>query len=158
MAHAIALEPFAEDTSSYFTPTTLLGCQLLWSDQLDEARPLFERSLRRAVQRGEEYDRGGVLYHLAHLEWEAGRLDAARGYTSEFGEVARELNDADADASLLWLQAFVAARCGNQVETLRRAEDAVAMADRVGTRWKAAYSTALLATAELWSGESEGSA
>src|SRR6202000_1020733 len=72
MARAVALESQADAVTSYYIPSSSLGVQLLWSDQLSRARPLLQRSLQRSLTRGEESDRNGLLFHLAHLEWEAG--------------------------------------------------------------------------------------
>src|SRR6202012_2308275 len=101
------------------------GVQLLWSDQLSRARPLLQRSLQRSLTRGEESDRNGLLFHLAHLEWEAGDHDAARGYTDAFIDSTRELVDPQADSYLLWLQAFISLRRGDLPDAGRRANEAV---------------------------------
>ncbi len=153
MTRAIDLEGHAGDTSSYYVPSTALGAQLLWSDDLDAARPLLERSLRRAAERGEEDDRGGLLFHLAHLEWEAGNIDSAQVYTHDAVELSRQLADEQVESYILWLQAFIAARHGNLDEARARAHDAIAVAGRIGDQFIVAFSTLILAAIELWTGE-----
>jgi DNA-binding CsgD family transcriptional regulator/tetratricopeptide (TPR) repeat protein len=155
MTRAIELQDRADSTPSYYVPTTQLGNQLFWSDQLDAARPLLERSLRRAVQRGEEYDRAGLLFHLAHLEWVAGNRERAERYTSETVELVRQMADDQGESYALWLQAFVAARQGRLEEAGAYANDAIEVAGRIGDQFIVSFSTAILAGIELWSGRPE---
>ena len=153
MARAVALEGQADGVTSYYIPGSSLGFQLLWSDELSRARPFLERSLRRSVDRGEEYDRSGILFHLAHLEWEAGNRDAARGYTDAFIETTRQQADEQIDAYLLWLQAFIAVRRGDLSEAMRRGNDAAELATRVGDAFIQAFASAILAMVELAQGQ-----
>ena len=152
MARAIDLEHHADETSSYYLPSTSLGLQLFWSDDVDAARPLLERSLRRAIERGEETDRGGLVFHLAHLEWEAGNRAVAERHTQDLIETARQQADDQADSYVLWLHAFLAARRGELGEARERANDAIAVAARIGDQFIVAFSSAILATVELWTG------
>lgn len=152
LTRAIGLEDVADEISSYYLPSTSLGNQLFWSDQLDAGRPLLERSLRRAIERGEEYDRGGLLFHLAHLEWEAGRNEIAARHMEELAESALQQVDDQADSYLLWLQAFTAARHGDLDQARERADDAAAVAGRIGDQFIVAFSTAIVAEVDLWTG------
>ena len=153
MARAVGLEGQAGGVTSYYLPSSSLGFQLLWSDQLSRARPLLERSLRRSMDRGEENDRMGILFHLAHLEWEAGELDPAREYTNAFIEAARQQVDEQADSYLLWLQAFIAARQGDLLEATQRGTDAVQLAARIGDAFIQGFASAILAAVELSQGQ-----
>jgi DNA-binding CsgD family transcriptional regulator len=156
MARAIELEQHTDAIPSYYTPTTSLGNQLFWSDDLDAARPLLERSLRGAAERGEERDRAGVLFHLTHLEWEAGNEQVAQRYTHELLGLAPQLGDDDQlDSYVLWLQAFIAARHGNLDEALARADDAITVAGRIGDQFIVSFSSVIQAAVELWSGQPE---
>ena len=155
MARAIELQEHADSTPSYYIPTTQLGNQLFWSDQLDAARPLLERSLGRAVERGEEVDRGAVLFHLAHLEWEAGNRERAERYTSETTDLIRQIADDQGACYVFWLHAFVAARQGRLEEARAHAGDAIEVAGRIGDHFIVSFSTAILAGIELWSGQPE---
>jgi DNA-binding CsgD family transcriptional regulator/Tfp pilus assembly protein PilF len=152
MARATELQDHADSTSSYYLASTSFGNQLLWSDQLAEGRPLLERSLRRATERGEENDRAGLLFHLAHLEWEAGDPQRAARYTSEVIELSRQLADDQAESYILWLQAFVAAREGRLEEARARAEEAIEVAGRIGDQFIVSFSTAILAGIDLGRG------
>jgi len=155
MQRAVELQTHADAAPSYYVPTTQLGNQLFWSDDLDAARPLLERSLRRAGERGEEYDRGGLLFHLAHPEWEAGNCELAAQHTDETVELTRQMDDEQGECYALWLQAFVAARQGKLDEARARATDAIEVAGRIGDQFIVAFSTAILAGTELWTGQPE---
>ncbi len=155
LARAIELEPDAAGTRSYLMPTTTLGLQRFWSDELDRARPLLERSLVRAAERGEEYDRVGLLFHLAHLETEAGRPEVADRYTAECLELGRQIADDQADCYASWLQAYRAARRGDLDVATGHAGQAIEVATRIGDHFIATFSEVILAGAELWDGRPE---
>ena len=155
MARAIALEEHAQDTPSYQRPSTALGLQLFWSDDLDGGRPLLERSRRRAIERGEVYDLSGIAFHLAHLESEAGNVATAERRAAEAIDSARGEGDAQMDSYMLWLLAFLAARRGNLVEARARATDAVELAASLGDNFIVSFATSILAGIELWSGQAE---
>ena len=153
MAHAVALEEHAGQMPAYHRPSTALGCQLFWSDDLDAARPLLESSLAVAARQGDEFDRVGLLFHLAHLEWEAGNEDVAERLTREEIEANRQLGDDQGESYALWLQAFVAARHGDLDEARERGNDAIEVAGRIGDHFILAFSTEIVAAVELWTGE-----
>src|SRR5262249_32557766 len=102
LARAIKLAEHDQDMPSYRWPSTSLGLQWFWSDQLEAARPLLERSMSRAIERGEEYDRAALAFHLAHLEWEAGNREVAERITADATEARRQVADPQADLYLLW--------------------------------------------------------
>lgn len=153
LTRAIELAEDDEETPSYYWPSTALGCQLFWADEVDAGRPLLERSLRRAVRRGEEEERKSILFHLAHLEWEAGNDETAEHLTGKTIEAARQLDDEQSDSYILWLEAFVAARRGEFDRARAHAEGAVDLAGRIGDIFIASFSTAILAAVELWRGQ-----
>ncbi|MDQ6732427.1 MAG: AAA family ATPase [Actinomycetota bacterium] len=153
MARAIAAERHAGQLSPYRRPSTSLGNQLLWSDDLDAARPLLEGSLATAVEQGDEYDRSALLFHLAHLEWEAGNTAAAERHTREQMDAGLQLADEQAESYQLWLQGFIAVRHGNLKAAREHAEEAINVATRIGDHFIAAFSSAIVAAVELWTGE-----
>lgn len=152
MELALPLQERVERTSSYYVPSTSLGCQLFWSDQLDAARPLLERSLRRAAERGEETDRTGVLFHLAHLEWEAGNTLLAERYTREVTALHHQLADEQGESYQLWLEAYIAARQGRLEEASARANEGMELAGRIGDEFIACFCGLILAATQLWTG------
>ena len=153
MTRAIEFQDDADDVPSYRVPSTSLGCQLFWSDDLDAARPLLERSLGRATERGEENDRAALHFHLAHLEWEAGNNEIAARYTREVIEATRQLVDDQAESYALWLQAFVASRRGNLTDAREYGRRAVVVAERIGDVFISSFASSILAATDLWSGD-----
>lgn len=151
-SRALELERYAHDVPSYYVPSAAIGLHLLWSDQVDEARPLLKRALHRAEHRGEEAARLGLVFHLAHLEWEAGSRERAQTYTTELTEATPQLEDDQAESYLLWLQAFIAIRHGDLDAAAARAHEAIAVAGRIGDEFIAAFSTAILGIADLATG------
>ncbi len=155
MARAIALENRVGQMPAYHRPSTSLGCQLFWSDDLDAARPLLESSLAVAVKQGDEFDRLGLLFHLAHLEWESGNDERAERLTRETVEANQQFGDEQGESYVRWLQAFVAARHGDLDETRARANDGIEVATRIGDHFIAAFSAEIAAAVELWSGQAD---
>jgi DNA-binding CsgD family transcriptional regulator len=155
MRRAIELEPLAEDISTYDTPSATLGHFYLWSDQLDAARPLLEKSLRRATDRGEEYDRCSLLFPLANLEWSAGNAAAASRYREELLEVLRQLNDDQGEARMLWVRSFVALRQGNLAEVRTIATAGVKASQAIKDYHTEESCATVLAVVDLWSGHPE---
>ena len=153
MQRAVALEQEDDGRPTYTRPSTQLGLQLFWSDDLEPARPLLERALRRATERGEENDRAGLLFHLAHLEWEAGRLESARRLTAEVIQSGAQLADAQTDSYVLWLRAFTALRGGDLIDARLRALEAIEVAASLGDHFIASFSGAIVAATELWSSD-----
>jgi DNA-binding CsgD family transcriptional regulator len=155
MERARELEPYASGTS-YGMPTTSLGLQLFWSDQPDAARPLLEASLRRAEERGEDTDHAGLLFHLAHLEWEAGNTETAERLTRRVESSMAFVGDAQLDSYLAWLAAYRAARAGELATANTAAHRAATLAAEIGDQFIASFATAILAAVDLWSGRPEG--
>jgi DNA-binding NarL/FixJ family response regulator len=155
LARAIELAEHDREMTSYRWPSTSLGLQLFWSDQLDAARPLLERSMRRAIERGEEYDRAAIAFHLAHLEWEAGNREVAEQITAEAIDAQRQVGDTQADLYLTFLRAFCAARDGRLDEARATASEAIELAARIGDNFNLSFATAILAQTELWTGQAE---
>jgi len=155
LRRAIELAEHDQDMPSYRWPSTSLGLQLFWSDQLEAARPLLERSMRRAIERGEEYDRAAISFHLAHLEWEAGNREVAEWITAEAIEAQRQVDDPQVDLYLVWLQAFCAARDGRLDEARTMADDAIKLATRIGDHFNSSFATAILAETEMWNGHAD---
>ena len=47
--------------STYYQPSAAIGMTLFFAGDGEAARPLLERAVRRALSRGEEWDRLGLL-------------------------------------------------------------------------------------------------
>jgi DNA-binding NarL/FixJ family response regulator len=153
LARAIELAEHDREMPSYRWPSTSLGLQLFWSDQLDPARPLLESSMRRAIERGEEYDRAAIAFHLAHLEWEAGNRELAEQLTAQATDAQQQVADTQADLYLTWLEAFCATRDGHLDRARTTATKAIELAARIGDNFNWSFATAILAETELWTGQ-----
>jgi DNA-binding CsgD family transcriptional regulator len=152
MQRAVALEPYVEDVSYFYLPRTQLGCQLLWTDDARAALPLLKGSLRRAVDEGYEIDGCALRFFLAHAEWVAGEVEAARRDGAEVEIRARQLRDAQLEAFVRWLRVFAAWREGRLAVVPELAADALAAAERIGDAFVSIAARSIAATADLAAG------
>jgi DNA-binding CsgD family transcriptional regulator len=98
---------------AYFGAGMVLGRALVFADELSAARPILEHRYRRAREAGDEDSRCGLCLHLAELECRAGRLGDARRFAEE-GLAIQQASYADqAQASLVYVCALVAAHQGD---------------------------------------------
>ncbi|HUA45010.1 MAG TPA: AAA family ATPase [Solirubrobacteraceae bacterium] len=141
------------ELTSYYQPSTSIGLAHHFGGDVEAARPLLERAARRALARGEEWDRLGITVVLAELEWESGNHHVADQYrhTAEEG-LGEYLGD------LVWLHA-VDARCAldrGELDVARvKAEHGLALAERNGAEWLSARLNQVLAGVELQSDQPE---
>ena len=130
-SRALELGPRAQRLTAYESPERSVGTALALLDRFEEARPLLEGSLRRAVESGEVEGEIGVLLHLAELETRAGRWRLADEYIQRSIELERFSGLPDL-AYALGVQALLAA-CLGDVEGARQAgEEGLALADEAG--------------------------
>jgi DNA-binding CsgD family transcriptional regulator len=153
MRQAIALEPYVQDVSYFYLPRTQLGCLLLWTDDARAAVPLLQGSLRRAVAEGYELDDCALRFFLAHAEWVAGDVEAARRDGAEVEIRVRQIRDGQLDAYVRWLRVFSAWREGRLAVVPELSVDAVAAAERIGDAFVSIAARAIAAAAELASGK-----
>ncbi|HUP31721.1 MAG TPA: AAA family ATPase [Gaiellaceae bacterium] len=118
LEQAVSLEEKTPGTSAHYSPAQILGLRLMYSDRLDEARPLLERILQQAEDRGDELEARNLGVHLAQLELRAGRWALAHRYSDE-GYVAASQLGIHSD-SQLFVRALVAAHLG-RVDEAREA-------------------------------------
>ena len=133
--------------TTYYQPSTAIGLALHWAGDLEAARPLLERAAQRALSRGEEWDRLGILLELAQLEWDAGDHQLAEQHRHAAEDALGEFAE-----GLLWLvdlDARYALDRGNLAVARAKVEQ--------GSRWRSARRasgtqarlTELLASVEL---------
>jgi DNA-binding CsgD family transcriptional regulator len=144
--------------SAYWGPGMLLGRALLFSDELEAARPLLEGRHRRAAEVGDDESRAGLCLHLAELEIREGRLDAALRYAEE-GLAIQEASYGElAQGSLVYVRALVAAHMG-EVELARElAERGLAQCEAQGDVAFASINRATLGFLELSIGDNAAAA
>ena len=130
LQRAVALERSCA-ASAYALPSTALGQVLFFDDDLDAARPVLERMAALAGERGEEYDRVAIVYHLAILEWRAGNREAAERHHNAAEEMLGQ-GELSTDLWTIWGDSLFAAGRGQLDVARERAEEAVRVADRIG--------------------------
>jgi DNA-binding CsgD family transcriptional regulator len=139
--------------STYRQPRTAIGLALYWAGDFEAARPLLERAARRALSRGEEYDRVGLLLTLAQLESETGDQAVAERHRQAAEEAAGEFDEAS-----LWimnLDARHALANGDLTLARAKAEHGLALAESNGRRFLASRLISVLAAVDLASGRPE---
>ncbi len=104
--------------NAYWGPGMLLGRALMFADELEPARPLLERRLRRATEVGDDESRGGLCLHLAELEIRDGRFESARRYAEEGLAIDEASYGDQAQGALAYVLALVAVHQG-EVELAR---------------------------------------
>jgi DNA-binding NarL/FixJ family response regulator len=133
-AQALALAPEGGLTVIDESAGTLLGFQLLYADELDEARTLLTSELERAGERGWLHLQVIALSKLVRLECLAGNFAQAEEHLAALLEQARGLELSNVDALTLTDCALVAVYRGRVEQASRAAEDAATAALRVGDR------------------------
>jgi DNA-binding CsgD family transcriptional regulator len=119
------------DVATYYQPNTSLGLTLYWVGDDEAARPRLERAARRALSRGEEWDRLGVLLTLGYLEWETGNRRVAEQHLHDAADALGEYEE-----GFLWLvglNARFALDKGDLATARANAERGLAVAERKGT-------------------------
>jgi DNA-binding CsgD family transcriptional regulator len=141
------------ELTTYHQPTTAIGLARLFAGENEAGRPLLEGAAQRALERGEEWDRLGIIVALAELEWETGNHDLADQYRQTGEEGLGEFA-----GDLLWLHAVgarVALDRGELDVARAKAEQGLVLAARTGADWLAARLIPLLAGVELQSDQPE---
>jgi DNA-binding CsgD family transcriptional regulator len=118
LARAQALEARGHDAGPWYNPGHWLAVRAMWRDDLAAAIPGLELEYTRAEQEGNEFDQGGLTFHLATAHCRAGNLASAAGYAdigyelaSQFGSVRNLGVSCAAKAlTLAWTGATDAAR------------------------------------------------
>jgi DNA-binding CsgD family transcriptional regulator len=147
-----ALEDCAA-TTTYHQPSTTIGLALWYDGDVEAGRPLIERAAARALSRGEEWDRLGLLLVLARLEWEAGNQRLALEHRQAAEETMGEF--AEGVPWLIEFDATCALERGELAIARALAEEGFALADRTGMVWQATRMIPILAEVELLSGQPE---
>lgn len=86
--------------TTYYHPSTQIGLGLYWTGDIEASRSLLEQAARRALTRGEEWDRLGVLLVLAFVDWEMGRQQLAEQHRQAAQEALGEYASGDPVAAI----------------------------------------------------------
>jgi DNA-binding NarL/FixJ family response regulator len=139
--------------TTYYQPATAIALTRYFAGDFEEARPGLERAAQRALSRDEEWDRLGLELTLAEIELELGNLPLAEQHRHAAHEALGEFSEAL--VLLFRLDARFALGCDELVEARMKVEQGLALAERTGDLWQAAYLIPLLAAVELREGHSE---
>ncbi|HXV34032.1 MAG TPA: LuxR C-terminal-related transcriptional regulator, partial [Gaiellaceae bacterium] len=154
---ALALAPETARVSAYESPERSVGTALALLDRVDEARPLLEHSLHRAVDAGEVEGEIGILMHLAELETRAGRWELADGYIHRSLDLERASGLPDLAYGLA-VRALVAALLGDVEEARRAGEEGSAAAEAAGQQIFAVLNEHALGFLDLSLGDADAAA
>jgi DNA-binding NarL/FixJ family response regulator len=132
MERALELERRLETFPTYLRPSFQLALILMYTDELDEARPLLAAELARMEAAGDEAGRAGVLYRLSELELRAGDWSASLRLARDAVALAATSNHEQEQAVLLSGLALVLAHLGRVDEAVERAEEAMVLARETG--------------------------
>ncbi len=145
----------SEPTDTIFSPRHVRARTLLWRDELDEARRLFEELDAFALESQADAWRPNGLLHLVRLELRAGRFELARRYAEEAAEIGEASGLTQLYGAVFAMRALVEAHAGN----LDEARALVAESDRIATsvqdRWHGLYNRATLGLTEVSAGRYE---
>ncbi len=139
--------------STYHQPSTALGLSLFWAGDVDAPRPLLEQAAKRALSRGEEWDRLGVLLTLALLERASGNLELCDQHRQAAEEALGEY--AEGEMWLVCIDAACALDRGDLAVARERAKHGLAQSVRTDRVWQSTRLTPVLAAVELLSGQPE---
>ena len=135
------------------SPTTTLGRVLLYADRVDQARPLLEAQLARATAAGDEEARADLRFHLADLEFRAGRWDVAEGHAERSRALFLHAGKPQAHAASLTLSARLAALRGRLDEARELSGEGLAAAERMGDLIFGMHHRGVLGICDLLAGD-----
>jgi DNA-binding CsgD family transcriptional regulator/exonuclease VII small subunit len=142
--------------SVYTTPRSILGLELMWSGDLEEARRVFEHELAEYEKHAMYTVRQEVLCYLAELECRAGRWEIAAGYAAEAMETVIESGQTETQAHVaLFNQALAAAHLGHVDDARSWASEGVRLALKNDDLFNANWNRAVLGFLELSSSNFE---
>ena len=137
-------------TTTYNQPSTAIGFARHWAGELEEARPTLELAVQRALSRGEEWDRLGLLLALVQLEWELGNHAMAEQHRRAADELLGEY--AEGFMWLLLLDAKSALDKGDLTAARGYVERGLAVAEETSAVWQTSRCVPVLAAVELLEG------
>ncbi len=159
LERGLALEwELDEPPPPYSSPAFVRGLRLMYADRIDESRAALERQLARAGDRGEEAARANCLFHLAELEWRAGRWTAALERAEKGLELVEQSGLEQETSAALFARALISASLGRIGTARADAERGIALSEAVGDETFRIQNTTVLGILELSLGNSAGAA
>jgi DNA-binding CsgD family transcriptional regulator len=150
LERAVGLEAAIETFTVSDLPSYALAIALMYADEPERSRTLYERLLALAVERGDDHSAGDIHVCLSQVEFWTGNLDAAKQHLSEPStQAVREWSVAGA----LW--ALVQGCLGDVESAREHAHKAVAAAEREGRMWDLLDCRQALGFIEVSAGDEE---
>lgn len=153
MERALELEQDLAAFPANVRPSFQLGVILMYTDDLDGARPLLRAELERSQASGDEAARFGVLFRLAELELRAGNWADAARHADDALTSALQAGIEQEQSVVLMVHALVRAHLGDLDIAQDAAERALAIAEAGGDRIVATRSRGVLGFLELSRGD-----
>src|SRR5581483_5980219 len=153
LERAVELERSVKRFPPYLRPSFQLGVLLLYTDALDEARPLLRAELERVDATGDESTRVGVLFRLAELELRAGNWAEAAERAGSARALALQAAAEQEQGVAQMVHALVQAHLGNADEAREAALAALELAEAGGDRVISMRARGVLGFLELSLGE-----
>jgi DNA-binding CsgD family transcriptional regulator len=150
LERGLALEQELDEAPRpYSSPAFVRGLRLMYADRLDESRAALEEQLARAGERGDEAARANCLFHLAELEWRAGRWVTALRRAEETLELVEESGLEQETSAALFARALIQASLGRIDEARADAERGICLSKAVGDETFRIQNTTVLGILEL---------
>jgi DNA-binding CsgD family transcriptional regulator/predicted negative regulator of RcsB-dependent stress response len=130
MEEALSLERSLADWPLADGPTWVFGWQLLWSADVDRARPLLHEVRSAMKARNDPEREADALWPLGVLEWRAGNWELADHYIADTVDLFTQLGTLDPPGE--FPAAMIAAHRGRIEDARARAQAAVARAEAEG--------------------------
>jgi DNA-binding CsgD family transcriptional regulator len=150
---AVALGVSPEWSQILGRPDWIHGLLLEWDGRLEEARALFDRQHRDAVEHGDEHSLPFVLFHLARLELLLGSWEQARFHSIQARQSTVQSGQAGELAYSLLIEALVEAHLGDVDAARDGLAEGLELASRSGTQPAAFEMLATLGFLELSLGD-----
>ena len=150
---ALALESTMESFPAAMRPSFQKAVVYVYTDRLDEARPLLEAELKRTGASGDESARVAVLFRMAELELRAGNWGLAMRQADECTALAAQAGIEQEQCVALNASAAVAAHLGRVQEATSAAQRALAIATGSGDQMSILRSRGVLGFVSLSVGD-----
>jgi DNA-binding CsgD family transcriptional regulator len=132
MEEALSLERSLSEWPLADGPTVVIGWQLLWSADVDRARPLLHEVRTAMKARNDPEGEADALWPLGILEWRAGNWELADRYIADTVDLYTQLGTLNQHPQGEFPAAVIDAHRGRIDDARARAQAAVARAEAEG--------------------------
>jgi DNA-binding CsgD family transcriptional regulator len=153
MARAVAMEDPHRQHVLFNHPSFLAGLVWMWTERQADARSVFERLYRRALDEGEESALPGLGFFAACLACRMGDLDSAARYARSSVEASVNVGGDVSRGGGLTAQAMVAAHLGDVDAARAQAAEAADLFQRSASLVPVLWAVWMLGFVELSVGD-----